>query len=364
MSGSSILCAFILISNPLKVNKKGNLLLGMFIISIFFSDIETLANVNNTTITSSVAVAFLFFSWAMMGPLFYLSVQGFVHPDKIIVKNVIIHALFPGAMTIVFYFIYETKAFTVYNDALVTYFQIPLVSFYCFLAYRALDRHNKKLLLYSSNTQKTNLSWLSKIIFLVTAMSAVFIIDIITHIDNDDFMYIYSAIYYAGIIIITYYTIRQQEIYPDNREERKIIFELIEENAPEPKKTETIPGEEIMEITKELQHVMMSRRPYLDEDINLLKLSELVNVKPHQLSMVINTGLGKNFNQFINEYRVEEAKKLLTCQGFGHFNIHGIAFEAGFNSKTTFNTTFKKLTGYTPTEYRRQVLGNPEEGNS
>jgi AraC-like DNA-binding protein len=70
---------------------------------------------------------------------------------------------------------------------------------------------------------------------------------------------------------------------------------------------------------------------------------------------VLNEGFGVNFFQFINAYRVAEAQRLLASAQHQHLSMVGIAFEAGFSSKTTFNTTFKKLTGLTPSQFLQQV---------
>lgn len=71
------------------------------------------------------------------------------------------------------------------------------------------------------------------------------------------------------------------------------------------------------------------------------------------LPFVLIGSFGENFYEFINRYRVEASKKLLTDAKFQHLNMVGIAFEAGFNSKTAFNTAFKKTTGQTPSEFRK-----------
>ncbi|MBP9872856.1 MAG: AraC family transcriptional regulator [Haliscomenobacter sp.] len=103
---------------------------------------------------------------------------------------------------------------------------------------------------------------------------------------------------------------------------------------------------------------MEKEKPYLENDLNLLKLADRLEVNLHTLSFVINEGFRENFAQYINRHRVEEAKKLLEDPGNDHFSMVGIAFTAGFNSKTAFNTAFKKMTGVSPTDFkaRRSVL--------
>jgi AraC-like DNA-binding protein len=75
----------------------------------------------------------------------------------------------------------------------------------------------------------------------------------------------------------------------------------------------------------------------------------------HDLSYLLNEAFGMNFFRFINLYRIEEAKQLMISEKYRHLNILGIAYSAGFNSKTTFNTAFKKETGVSPSQFMQQV---------
>jgi AraC-like DNA-binding protein len=75
-----------------------------------------------------------------------------------------------------------------------------------------------------------------------------------------------------------------------------------------------------------------------------------------QLSQLINDGLGDNFYDFVNKYRVDEVKRLMTDPKAKNFNLLGIALEAGFKSKSTFNLIFKRFTGLTPSEYRKNLF--------
>ena len=81
-----------------------------------------------------------------------------------------------------------------------------------------------------------------------------------------------------------------------------------------------------------------------------------MNLSTHLLSYTINTGFDENFYQFINRYRIDEAKKMVLDPQMGHLNLVGIAFAVGFNSKTAFNTAFKKATGQTPSEFKKSTL--------
>lgn len=92
-------------------------------------------------------------------------------------------------------------------------------------------------------------------------------------------------------------------------------------------------------------------QPYLDPVISLRSLAHHIRIHPNQLSWLINNKVGKNFNGFINSYRVEYFKQLATDPANAHISLIGLAFESGFNSKTVFNTYFKKEVGMTPRAY-------------
>lgn len=88
--------------------------------------------------------------------------------------------------------------------------------------------------------------------------------------------------------------------------------------------------------------------------LNLPNLARFMNLSVHEMSELINMGFDENFAQFINRYRVEESKRLLLSEKHAHLSMVGIAFEAGFNSKTAFNMAFKKMVGVSPTAYREK----------
>jgi AraC-like DNA-binding protein len=92
---------------------------------------------------------------------------------------------------------------------------------------------------------------------------------------------------------------------------------------------------------------------YLEADLTLHKLAKSIGVKPNNLSQVINQIHNRNFNEFINLYRLEESKKLLAET---YLKIEAVAFDSGFNSLSTFNTFFKKEMGITPSNYRKEQI--------
>lgn len=96
-------------------------------------------------------------------------------------------------------------------------------------------------------------------------------------------------------------------------------------------------------------------KPYLDPKLSLRSLAEMINIHPNQLSWLLNESIGKNFTDFINHYRIETFKELATEPKNAHISLIGLAYDSGFNSKTAFNTYFKKEVGLTPKEFLKNL---------
>lgn len=97
--------------------------------------------------------------------------------------------------------------------------------------------------------------------------------------------------------------------------------------------------------------IIVKKELYLKPNFTLDEAAKELNVTKHLLSQYLNVILGKSFTNLINEYRIEKAKELLETEN--NFTVEGIGYESGFNSKSTFFTTFKKITGKTPTEFQK-----------
>ena len=100
---------------------------------------------------------------------------------------------------------------------------------------------------------------------------------------------------------------------------------------------------------------MTEEKPYLDFELTLQKLAIQVDIPERELSLLINHHLNKHFFDFINEYRINDAKILLKDPTKKELTVLEILYEVGFNSKSSFYTAFKKATNQTPTEYRKST---------
>jgi AraC-like DNA-binding protein len=107
------------------------------------------------------------------------------------------------------------------------------------------------------------------------------------------------------------------------------------------------------QYTEKLREVMRHEKPYLLPSITLDQLAEKMSVPPRHLSCLINTALNQNFFDLINSYRIEEAKSILKEKAEKRRTVLEVLYEVGFNSKSVFNTAFKKHTGVTPKEFKK-----------
>ena len=109
------------------------------------------------------------------------------------------------------------------------------------------------------------------------------------------------------------------------------------------------------EKSRRLREAVAANRFYEDAELTLTTLAVKLMIHPHDLSRIINVGLEKNFSDFINEFRVREIARKMQDPAYDRLTLLGIAYESGFNSKTTFNRVFKEMTGKTPVEYKNSL---------
>ncbi len=118
----------------------------------------------------------------------------------------------------------------------------------------------------------------------------------------------------------------------------------------------TINKEHLDSILKMMSYLMDTEKIYRDPMLSLASLASRLNCSEHNLSQILNLNLGVSFNNYINEYRVKEVVEKITDGEHNSKSIIEIAFESGFNTKTTFNSAFKKSTGKTPSQYKKDFF--------
>ena len=139
--------------------------------------------------------------------------------------------------------------------------------------------------------------------------------------------------------------LRQREVYPEK------ILKVVDELIDRPKNSTTaqrLTKQQIELLKDRVELIIGQQKPYLDPTLNLQTLADSVGINTHELSLVLNQGFGMNFYAYINNLRAEEAVKLLESRQYGRGDMEAIAIRSGFNSRTTFYASIKKLKGKTP----------------
>lgn len=146
----------------------------------------------------------------------------------------------------------------------------------------------------------------------------------------------FSVILYLNTLILLY---------------RKKTTDLFQ-SEPEKYANKKIDPQAASLLIKQLEQLMAESQKYTNPDLKLSDLAASAGLSPHQLSQLLNDNLGKTFNAYINDYRIKKACELIA--NGNNLKLEAIGYEVGFNSKSSFFTAFKKITGTTPRLYKEQ----------
>ncbi len=166
--------------------------------------------------------------------------------------------------------------------------------------------------------------------------------DLFLAITSNRVLFNFGIITFTSIVIAIFFINFR---YPDFSSRIQYIV------GQEKQKRSYLKGIDLNSVEQMIKQLMDEKEIFQDEDISLAKLADKLNLSTHQLSEYVNEILGKKFNDFINEYRIEKAKKMLKEKP--EYTILAIGFEVGFKSKSAFNNAFFKCTGKTPSEFRK-----------
>jgi len=158
---------------------------------------------------------------------------------------------------------------------------------------------------------------------------------------NAEWDYMISIMMSVSIYTIGYFIFRQPSVF-----DGELFANLF---LPIKNKNESFESSMLNEFYENVTKYMESKKPYIDNELRLVNLADQIGFSTHLLSKIINKKSGKNFNNFVNEYRLKEAEELLLSND--DHNIKTIYFDVGFNNKTSFYKAFKNKFNCTPSEY-------------
>jgi AraC-like DNA-binding protein len=391
-SGASFLLSFLLFFHPLQQNLKANRWLGFFVFIIGCAFIDSYLVITETTISNSLLVKCLSSLQFLLAPSLYIAILYFVKPTKMFVKIDWLHFL-PFIIYVVVESIldYGKESISVFSlfaiNKEVSFLVRDILPFitliYLVKSHVALVKHKINLKLISSAINQINLDWLVQFLFILSITVIIWINDALFELP-----FLTEAtpfVYTASIFFLAYFSIKQKTIFAFKEKDIREISDLLEykdyksgvniipdvveaaneldaarqvtkvsETVKDKPKLKRLTVEQVSNLSVQLFSLMENDKLFLDNDLNLPAVAEKLGISIHETSFLINETIKDNFYNFINKYRVDEAKKLLASTKMDELNILGIAFASGFNSKTTFNTTFKRVVGISPSQYSKE----------
>jgi len=376
--------SFFLFSHQ-KGKRVSNRLLGVFFLSLCLNLVDSIFLLKR--------VYHAYPSWALWGssmpllygPLMFLYVQSVVYKDFKLNSRRWMHFIpfiFLTIFSLISYNSQDTARKMEILDKIILRQMPPYIYIvslfiylhffsYMFLSLKTVNLHQEVAANKFSDRRRTELSWLrSTLVFLTGLMLLGAAGSFIGLTSFSNFYYLALTILIAVFILfinrVLLRALRNPEVFEALEEEESKSGEpkpvdlspAVEENAGASKYAgSTLQETDKKKILDALLHHMNSKRPYLEPELSLEQLARQLSVKPRALSQVINEMTGQSFFDFINTYRIEEAKRLLSDKSDPKITVLEILYEVGFNSKSSFNTIFKRQTGLTPSEFKKKMQG-------
>ena len=345
----------------LKSNRKiSNNLLGLFFLSLALNVLNLLLfRIGSYTKHHVISLFYLGSPFAFLyAPLFYLYLQSFTSTNFKLRLSTFLHGL-PFIIFLayilftftlhtaeekkeildkggIFTHIWFTILTAILHIQVIVYF---IISFRCVIFYRRRIRN------FSSSGSLANLNWIRSIIGGLICLWLTDFTRYLTGFYSENIKSVIEIFLFLGFIIFCYYFIYRALKQP--------LLLINTENSVD-KKKKSLSQLSYENYFRKLTGYMEKARPHLNAELTLLELSKNCGIPVRSLSEVIKKSFGCNFYDFVNLYRIKESEKLLSSSDFNK-TILEVLFEAGFNSKSSFNKAFKKQKGMTPTEFRRNL---------
>jgi AraC-like DNA-binding protein len=358
-----ILSVLLLVKRP---RRQANLFLALLV--FFFALMALNIALVNVLSAYDLFYAFRYVQLELLygiGPALYFYTKSITDPESKFSKKDFLHFI-PVLLEFVFYrtSLYRLGADGMYQTPPHPYTKFYLaeqwggilsITVYTMLSLWLLYRYQAWLKQQYSNLKKRSLNWLKVPVIVYSAFWIGW--NLLTEIDRFVFDRALRETYFlptfAGLAAVTYwigfkgYLRTQTTVSGFSKSTSKKHVEGYD-----------------AELADEITSLMEKELPYLNPDLDLTGLSELLDRNPRQVSHTINRSFSKNFYEYVNQYRVEAFKKRMQDPERDKMTLLGHALESGFKSKSTFNDVFKKATGLTPSQYVKGLRKRSEEKQS
>lgn len=292
----------------------------------------------------------------LVAALIYLFVITYLYPERP-AKKTDIYLFIPFALSLSLSILYKIliaqgqSGFTnglrsyimIYDELVSAIFHIVVYV----LIFKEINVYTKRHRTFSKTNIVMNTGWLKITMYAMFVLTALWIVLNVLYVYFPGQISFYPlwiaiaiTIYWLGHIGIYKYGIIEQRKQIRNKQVKK-------DKPKEEGTTKHI-------IIERLKSYLVDERQFLDPDLNLEKTAKALEISQGHLSKTINTELGIGFKDYINSLRVAEAKSYLLDSEFSNYTLVAIGLEAGFNSKSAFNSSFKKITGVTPSQFKKR----------
>ncbi|MGX1928312.1 helix-turn-helix domain-containing protein [Flagellimonas sp. 2504JD4-2] len=292
-----------------------------------------------------IGPAFYFYVRTLTNPGFRFTKRHLWHFSPIILNYIhsIYHLIFPGHYLPWhrFHFVAELLE----SAAIVS------ILIYMVLSFKWVKRYQEQLFDNVSNITKIDLQWIRKTIVVIIVSFVMIFIFLCVSSGISGMVFFHQWDEYRAAILLLYACMLYWLSIHGYRQAQTI-------KISKPKDLPgNLPNEESKAIVDKLNDAMLGEKLFRNPELNLTSLSKAVGIAERSISEALNGHLNKNFYQFVNEYRIKDVQEKLMDPENAHLKILSLAFDAGFNSKATFNRLFKGYTGLTPKEFKIQNLG-------
>ena len=283
--------------------------------------------------TADLPIIFIYLGLCLLlflGPLFYLYCRALLNKEQKIIRQDLLHFV-PGFAFMFLAVVFQNIGFK--NLPVVMTAILFFIFYFHFVAYLVLI---KIRFLSAGSTSLTNPTkkWLNILFYGLLAIWVVYVLNLF----EEGIPYIIGPIIYS----ITVYTIT----YLAYKKKYLQVINTV--------KYQAVPfsDAEIHSLYLQVEDLVQKERLYLEPDVSLSSLARKLKTSSQKVSLSINSRSNYNFNEYVNRYRVDYAKQLLSKPESRNLTIAAIGVDSGFNSLSSFNQAFKKITSLTPSSYR------------
>ena len=343
-----------------KGNRRNNILLGVLFILISWNIGDLTLRMNDVVLQWEFLQVVDDGFFLLYGPIIYLYTRGVIFKDFKLSARSLLH-LTPFLLFTLLVLTSEkvrpvTSEEIMDNDFSWQFYLgsgLLYMHFFIYLglAYRLVRHYRQVIRNKYSQIDQINLDWLSFSLNTFGLLTIVSLIHNFVTLSQERSVFLITLVlllffifYFVNRVVLK--ALRQPEIFAGIAQSEVIKYQ-----------GSTLTAAQVEEHKEKLLALIHQERPYLNPEISLAELSEKLSLSSKHLSQVINQSFDKSFFDFINSFRVQEVQRILKESEDEKLTVLEAMYEAGFNSKSSFNTAFKKDTGQTPTEFRKSLKG-------